>query len=324
MTSIRFAVGAALASLALLAPTAHAQESFPQRPVTLVVAYAPGGPVDIIARTISLKLSDRWGKPIVVDNRGGAGGNIGSEAVARATPDGYTLLINTAALLINPYFMDKGAIDAQRDLAPVTKVGFAPALLLVGAKSPYQSVKDLVAAGKANPGKLNFGSPGNGTSLQLAGELFKQLGGFEATHVPYKGTAQANTDVIAGQLDFNFDAVVAALAQVKGGNMRALAVTSTQRVPQLPQTPTMQEAGVAGYDFSVWYGIFAPAKTPAAIVDKIAGDFAQTLKDPGVKTQLEGGGLILVGNSPAAFIAEMNAEGKRWTEVTQKMPKQAK
>jgi tripartite-type tricarboxylate transporter receptor subunit TctC len=313
------AVALAAFLMAGLAAPACAQEAFPQRPVTLIVPYVAGGPVDIIARTLSTKLSERWGKPLVIDNRGGAGGNIGSDAVAHANPDGYTMLINTPALVINPTFLDKSSVDPQRDLAAVTNVGYVPALILVNNKSPFNTVRELVAFAKANPGKLTFGSPGSGTSLHLAGEMFKQLASVDLTHIPYKGTSQATTDLIGGQIDIQFNAMVAALPQVKAGQLKALAVTSAQRVSQLPQLPTIQEGGVPSYEFTLWYGIFAPAKTPRPMVEKISQDMVQTLKDPGVKAQLESSGFVIVASTPAEFSSAVTREAKRWADISQKM-----
>lgn len=314
----RARTGAAAIALGLAMNTFAQAPGFPERSVTLVAPYAPGGPVDIVARALSRGLAAQWSKAVVVDNRAGASGNIGSEQVAKAAPDGHTLLLNTGALLIAPIVNDKLPFDPQRDLAPVTKIGFAPALLTVSAKSPFKSVADLVAFGKAHPGKLAFGSPGNATTLHLASELFRTLAGFEALHVPFRGSAQSVTAILGDQIHFHFDAMVAAIGHVQSGNLRALAVSTSQRVPQVPELPTMAEAGVPGYDASIWFGVFAPAATSADLIERISRDLRDQLKQPDTRKQLESLGFVIVGNSPAELRAQMNAEAKLWGEVIRK------
>ena len=297
--------------------TALAQ-TFPQRPVTLVAPYQPGGPVDIVARVVARGLSTEWGGSVVIDNRAGAGGNIGTEFVIRAPADGHTLLLNTGALLISPLVSPKLTFDPMRDLAPITKIGFAPALLIVNAKSPFKTVADLVAYGRANPGKLNFGSPGNATTLHLCSELFRSLAGFEATHIPFRGSAPSIAAIMGDQIQFHYDAIMASLPHVKAGSMRTLAVSSTTRSPQAPDIPTMVEAGVPGYDASIWFGVFAPIATPALTVERLTRDFQRALQQPDVKKQLENSGFIIVGNAPREFAQQMAAEAKTWAEVVKK------
>ncbi len=306
-----------IAALAF-AGAAIAQQSFPQKSVTLMAPYPPGGPVDIVSRILAKALTPTWGKSVVVENRTGAGGNIGSEAVARAAGDGHTLLINTGALLVAAIVSDKLPFDPIRDLAPITKIGFAPALLLVNPKSPFNTVADLVTYGKANPGKLSFGSPGNATTLQLCSELFRTLAGFDALHIPFRGSAPSVTALIGNQIDFHFDAMLSGLGHVNGGTLRALAVSTASRSPQAPNIPTMAEAGVSGYDASIWFGVFAPASTPALVVEKIARDIQQALHQPDTKKQLESTGFIIVGNTPQQLAKEMAAESKLWVEVIRK------
>lgn len=293
-------------------------QTYPQRPVTLVAPYPPGGPVDIVARVIGKSLSASWNQSVVIDNRTGAGGNIGTEFVVRAAPDGHVLLVNTGALLIASIVSSKLPFDPMRDLAPITKIGFAPALLMVSAKSPFTSVADLVAFGKANPGKLSFGSPGNATSLHLCSEMFKTFAGFDAVHVPFRGSAPSVTALIGDQIHFHFDAMLSGTSHAKAGTLRALAVSTAKRSPQAPDVPTMVEAGVPGYDASIWFGVFAPAATPPAVIERIARDLQQTLQQPEVKRQLESTGFNIVGNSPKELVQDMAAESKMWTDVVRK------
>jgi tripartite-type tricarboxylate transporter receptor subunit TctC len=213
---------------------------------------------------------------------------------------------------------EKLPFDPMRDLAPITKIGFAPALLVVNPKSPFNTVADLVAYGKANPGKLSFGSPGNATTLQLCSELFKTLAGFDALHIPFRGSAPSVTALIGDQIHFHFDAMLSALAHVNAGTLKPLAVSTATRSPQAPNIPTMSEAGVPGYDASIWFGVFAPAATPAPLVEKIAHDIQQTLQQPDVRKQLESTGFIIVGNSPQQLAREMAAESKMWVDVIRK------
>lgn len=314
---VRASIVAAAAVVGLAIAGAARAQAFPGRPVTLVAPYPPGGPVDIVARVLAKSLSAQWGQSVVIDNRTGAAGNIGTEFVVRAAPDGHTLLVNTGALLISA-IVSKLPFDPSRDLAPITKIGFAPALLVVNVRSPFSSVADLVAYAKANPGKLSFGSPGNATSLHLCSELFKTLAGFEAVHIPFRGSAPSVTAIIAGQIDFHFDAMLSGLSQVKAGTLKALAVSTATRSPQAPDIPTMAEAGVPGFDASIWFGVFAPAATPAPLVERIAQDVQRTLQQPDVRKQLESTGFIIVGNAPSALAREMAAESKMWVDVVRK------
>jgi tripartite-type tricarboxylate transporter receptor subunit TctC len=293
-------------------------QTFPQKPVTLVAPYPPGGPVDIVARVLAKALTAEWGGSVVVDNRAGAVGNIGTEHVVRAAPDGHTLLLNTGALLISPLVSAKQSFDPIKDLAPITKVGFSPAILVVNAKSPFKTVSDLVAYGKANPGKLNFGSPGNATTLHLCSEMFRSLAGFEATHVPFRGSAPSLTALMGDQIQFHYDSILAGLSHVKAGTLRALAVSTTTRSPQAPDVPTMAETGVAGYDASIWFAVFAPAATPAALQERITRDIQKALQQPEMRKQLEGSGFTIVGNTPRELAQQMAAESKIWADVVKK------
>ncbi len=313
---IRSAVGCAV--LTGLSIDASFAQTYPQRPVTLVAPYPPGGPVDIVARVIGKSLSASWNQSVVIDNRTGAGGSIGTEYVVRAAPDGHVLLVNTGALLISAIVSSKLPFDPMRDLAPVTKIGFAPALLMVSAKSPFKSVGDLIAFGKANPGKLSFGSPGNATSLHLCAEMFKTFAGFDALHVPFRGSAPSVTALVGDQIHLHFDAMLSGLSHSKAGTLRALAVSTAKRSPQAPDIPTMVEAGVAGYDASIWFGLFAPAATPPAVLERLARDLQQTLQQPDVRKQLESTGFNIVGNTPKELAQEMANESKMWIDVVRR------
>jgi len=313
-------VGTLVATM-LWAAGAGAQTGTPvgtQRPVAIVAPYAAGGPVDIVARILARPLSTEWNRPVVVENRTGAGGNIGTEHVARSATDGNTLLLNTGALLVAPLVQAKAPVDPFRDLAPVTKVGYAPALLMVSAKSPFKSPADIVAFGKANPGKLSFGSPGHATTLQLCAELFKTLAGFDAVHVPFRGSAASVTALIGDQIHFHYDAMFAALPHARGGTLRAIAISTRTRAPQAPDVPTMVESGVPGYDAAIWFGLFAAAGTPAAITDRLAADVQKVLKDADVRRQLESNGFVIVGNSPRELTGEMEQEQRMWADVVKK------
>ena len=302
---------ALVAALLAIGPQAAAAP-FPPGPVHIVVPYAPGGPVDIIARLIGQKLNEAWHQPVVIDNKPGAGGNLGSELVARAKPDGTTLLINTPALIIAPSVYKQLAYDPIKDFAPVINIGRAPALLVINPKLPFDSVGGLIAYAKAHPGELNFGSPGTGGSLHLAGELFASQAGIKMVHVPYKGVQPALVDVMGGNIQMMFDAVVDVMPLVKDGRLKALAISTASRSPLAPDLPTVAESGLPGFDFSLWYGLFAPAATPQAIVRQINHDTARILAQPAMKSEMQAHGLDLIANSPDEFRTAMTAEEKTW------------
>jgi tripartite-type tricarboxylate transporter receptor subunit TctC len=305
---------AACAVVSSAAPT-HAQ-TWPQKPVTYIVPFPPGGTTDILARAIALKLGPALGTTIVVENKPGAGGNIGSDFVAKARPDGYTILGGTiSSHAINPSIYKSMPYDAVKSFQPITLIGTNANVLVVGAASPYKSVQDVIAAAKAKPGSISFASAGNGTSQHLSGELFKSLAGIQMEHVPYKGSGPAIQDVMAGHVPLMFDTTVVAAPHIQSGKVRALAVTSTKRVGSLPNVPTMAEAGVKGYEIVSWQGIFAPAGTPKEVVQRLNAEVVKILAMPDMRERLAGLGLDPVGNTPDEFAAFQKGEIAKWAKV---------
>jgi tripartite-type tricarboxylate transporter receptor subunit TctC len=280
------------------------------------VPFPAGGTTDILARAVAQKLSETWGQQVIVDNRPGAGGNIGSELVAKAPPDGYTLLMGTVGThAINPSLYAKMPYDHVKDFVPVILVAGVPNVLVVNPSLPINSVQELIAYGKANPNKLNFASSGNGTSIHLSGELFRTMTGVQMTHVPYKGSSPALTDLIGGQVQLMFDNLPSSLQFIKAGKLRALAVTSLARSQALPDLPTLAESGLPGFEASSWFGVLAPAGTPADIVAKLNGAVAAWLASPAAKEQLAAQGAIAAGGSPDAFVKHIADESAKWAKV---------
>ena len=306
-----------LAALAVChAPLAHAQDAWPAKPIRLVVPFAAGGTSDILARTIGDKLQGVLKQTVVIDNKAGAGGVIGADVVAKSPPDGYTLLLGTiASHAINPALQPKMPYNAATDFAPVILLGSISNVLLVGAEQPFKNVKDLIAAAKAKPGSITFASAGQGSSQHMSGEMFKLLAGAELTHVPYKGSAPAIQDVIGGQVPMSFETVTVAAPHIQSGRVRALAVTSAARSPALPTVPTLQEAGVAGFDVASWQALYAPAGTPPAVVQRLNAEVEKILAQPEIKAKLDGLGLVHSPNTPAQFVAFGNAEMAKWVKV---------
>ena len=310
---------ALVAALLAIGPKATAAAPFPPGPVHIVVPYAPGGPVDILARLIGQKLSEAWHQPVVIDNKPGAGGNLGTELVARAKPDGTTLLLNTPAIIIAPSVYSQLTFDPLKDFAAVINIGRAPAVLVISPRQRYDTIGGLIAYAKAHPGELNFGSPGTGGSLHLAGELFASRAGIKLVHVPYKGVQPALVDIMAGNIQMMFDAVVDVMPLVKDGRLKALAISTATRSPLAPDLPTVAESGLPGFDFSLWYGLFAPAATPPAIVQQINHDTAQVLGQPAMKGEMQARGLDLIANSPEEFAMALKSEEKTWAELVHKI-----
>ena len=300
-----------------LAAIAGAQApAYPTKPIRLVVPFPAGGATDILAREVAKHLTDAWGQSVVVDNRPGAGGNIGSELVAKAAPDGYTLEMGTVGThAINASLYSKMPYDHVRDFVPVILVAGVPNVLEVNPALPVNSVQELIAYAKANPGKLNFASSGSGTSIHLSGELFKVMAGVQMTHVPYKGSAPALQDLIGGQVQLMFDNLPPSLPQIKAGKLRALAVTSAGRAPALPDTPTVAEAGLPGFEASSWFGVLAPAGTPPEIVNKLNAEIAKWLASPGAKEKLANVGANIAGGTPEDFARHIQAETAKWAKV---------
>jgi tripartite-type tricarboxylate transporter receptor subunit TctC len=307
---------AGIAALAGAAPVAAQAPAYPTKPIRLVVPFPPGGATDILARAVAQKLAETWGQSVVVDNRPGAGGNIGSELVARAAPDGYTLEMGTVGThAINSSLYAKMPYDHVKDFAPVILVAAVPNVLVVNPAVPANSVQELIAYAKANPGKLNFASSGNGTSIHLSGELFKVMAGVQMTHVPYKGSAPALQDLLGGQVQLMFDNLPPSLPQIKAGKLRALGVTTAARSPALPDVPTIAESGLPGFESSSWFGVLAPAGTSLAIIAKLNAEIGRWLASPEAKEKLVAIGANGAGGTPEDFAKHIAAETAKWAKV---------
>jgi tripartite-type tricarboxylate transporter receptor subunit TctC len=293
---------------------AYAQ-GFPARPIRIIVPYAPGGGVDIVARALGQELTRRLGQQIVIENKTGAGGNIGTDAVAKATPDGYTLLIASPANAVNPTLYSKLPFDPVRDLTPVALIASVPAVLLAGPALPGKSVKDIVALAKAKPGTLTFGSGGSGTTEHLAGEMLKTQAGIDMLHVPYKGGAAVLPDLISGQISLFFVNQLFALPYIKAGTVRALGVASDERSAALPDIPTFAESGFPDFRVSVWYGIMAPVATPKQIVAQLNREIVAALGSPAMSERLQAMSAKPLPGTPAQFGAFFSDEMARWARV---------
>lgn len=306
-----------LAGTALLPglPNAAFAADYPDRPVHFVVPFPPGGAVDIVARTISEQAGPRLGQTIVVDNRPGASGNIAYGYVAKAEPDGYNILIGANNLATNEALFDDLSFKAATDLAPVVWIGYSPLILLVAPDFPAKTVKDLVDMAKADPGKLSFASAGTGTSGHLAAEIFKQVTGIQALHVPYKGGAPALIDVMAGRISFIFIDPVQGMPQIRGNKLRAIAVSSPERLSLLPDVPTIKEAGFPGVEAVVWWGFLVPTKTPSDIITRLNKDLDGALHDEKVKSTLHDMGAVVKGGSPEDFKNFIASETVKWTKI---------
>jgi len=304
------------ACLLCLVAAAASAEGYPEKPVRMVVAFPPGGGTDILGRMLAQRLGETLGQNVVVENRGGAGGNVGTEAAARAAPDGYTILMgNVAPNAINVSLYRNLPFDPVADFAPVSLVAATPNVLVVHPSTAARTVKGLIALARARPGTLNFASAGNGSSSHLAGELFRVLAGAEIVHVPYKGAGPAMLDVLSGQVQLYFATLPAALPHVKSGKLAAVAVTSARRSPALSDLPTVAESGVPGYEASTWYGVLAPARTPAAAVERLHGDIVRILAQPEFRERLQAQGFDPVGSSPEEFRAFIRSEIAKWGKV---------
>jgi len=311
---------APLAALALLAaacvPTIALAQPYPAKPAKIVVGYTPGGSNDVLARVVAKHLQDTWKQPFVVENKPGASGQIGADTGAKATPDGYTLVvIPNDVLTVQPHMYPKFPFDPMNDVQPVATLGTVPIALVVNANSPYKTVAELIAAAKAKPGTLNYASSGAGGPQHMSAEMFMLLTGTKMVHVPYKGNAPAITDLLGGQVDILFSPINSALPHIKAGKLRALAVASEKRVASLPEVPTLSEAGVSGYKSEIWIGLFAPAKTPKDIVDKIAGEVGRMQAQADVKEQLNAQGIDPLATSPEQLAALIKADSARWSKV---------
>ena len=314
-SALTFPIFAALA-LALACTGAIAQ-SYPTRPIRLVVPYPPGGPLDIMARAIGQKLTEAWNQPVVVDNRAGAGGNIGADLVAKSPPDGYTLLMGAVAThAINPSLYSKMPYDPVKDFAPVALVAQVPNILVVNPAVPAKTVRELIELARAKPGYLNFASGSTGSTGHLAGELFNTMAGVKMVHIPYKGAAPATADLLAGQVQLMFDNLASALPNVKAGKLRALAVTTLARSPAMPDLPTIAESGLPGFDLTTWFGLMVPAGTPPEIVAKLNAEVVRALNANDMRERLEKmGAEPPANNTPEHFAAFIRAEAAKYARV---------
>ncbi|HEX4332387.1 MAG TPA: tripartite tricarboxylate transporter substrate binding protein [Usitatibacter sp.] len=304
--------------LALFAGPACAQDTWPSKPVRIIVPFAAGGVADLVPRLVGQKLSEKWGQPVVVENKAGAAGNIGMGEGARAAPDGYTLVLAPTGNLTVNQFLFKLPFDTAKDLAPVTVLATSPNVLVVNPSVPAKTFGELIAYAKANPGKLNFASPGAGSGAHLAGELLNIDAGIQAQHVPYKGLAPAVADLLGGQVQMMFAGISTVIQYVKNGKLVALAIASPKRSPQLPDVPTVAESGLPGFDVTSWYGLVTRAGTPPAIIEKVQRDAAEALRDPEVRNKLASLGLEPVGNTPAQFGEMISAESRKWGDIVRK------
>jgi tripartite-type tricarboxylate transporter receptor subunit TctC len=305
-------------ALALLGASAlaSAEQAWPNKPIRLIVPFPPGGGTDIIARVVSNKLSETRKWMFVVDNRPGAGGNIGMDLVAKSKPDGYTIgLGQTSNLAVNPTLYTKLPYDPVKDFAPVGTVADAPLVLVVASNSPFKTLADVVAAARAKPGAVTLATPGNGTVAHLTGELFQKAAHIDLQHVPYKGSSQAITDLLGGSVQVFMSSVPTALSQIRGGTMRALAVTSSQRADDLPNVPTINESGYKGFDARTWFGVVAPAGTPPAIVAELNAEINKVLAMPDIRKKITVEGGDVMGGSPEQFGALIKTEIPRWGKV---------
>lgn len=307
------AVAAALGALA--AGPAFAQ-GYPNQPIKMIVPFPPGGPTDVQARLIAQKLGENFGQPVLIDNRGGAGGMLGSDVVAKSAPDGYTLLMGASGPhAVGPLMRKQPPYDPLRDFTPLSLVSFSPLMLVVHPSVQANSVQELIGLAKSRPGQLNYGSFGNGTMAHFAGELFKSMGGIDIVHVPYKGTAPALADLLAGHIQMMFDTVITALPHVKAGRLRGLAVTKSTRSAAAPDLPTASEAGLPGFEAVSWIGLMGPAGISRNIVDRLSNEMVKILADPALRQKLFDAGAEPVGSSAAEFAAHMKAEIERWEPV---------
>jgi len=315
VTRIGDLLGVLLLGTALQAPsTVHAQP-YPNRPIKIIVPYAAGGAVDIVARTIGQPLAEALKTPVIVDNRPGASANIGMEMTAKAPPDGYVLLMASNAIATNMSLFQNLTFDGRRDFSPIAKIGYAPLVIVVPVSSPIKSLKDLIALAKAEPGQLTYASAGNGSSGHLAGELLKSIAKIDVLHVPYKGGAPAITDLLGERITFMLINPVEVIAHIRSGRLRALAVASDKRVALLPDVPTAAEAGVTDYDPSVWWGLVAPAKTPLEIVRQLNAETNKVLANPAIANRLGELGVMVTPGTPDQFVTFIEMQTGLWSGV---------
>jgi tripartite-type tricarboxylate transporter receptor subunit TctC len=300
--------------LAVVATNVFAQ-GYPTKPAKVVVPYPPGGPTDIVARVVSQKLSEQMGQQFIVENRPGAGGNIGAEAVAKSPADGYTLLVATTAHAINPSLFKSLGYNLTKDFAPVSQLTSGPLVIVANPALPAKSVQELIALAKAKPGTLNYASSGNGQSTHLSAELFATMAGIKMNHIPYKGSAPALTDVMGGQASLMFDTMLSAMPQVKNGKLKAIAVTSASRSAAAPEVPTVAESGLPGYEAIAWNGLLVPAGTPTEVVAKLNAELKKALESPDVRDRFSAQGFGAAWNTREAFAKFIQSELDKWAKV---------
>lgn len=313
-TALSCLLGACLAALAALPMAAHAQ-AWPNKTIKLVVPFPPGGGTDTFARPLAAKLSQQLGQQVIIDNRGGAGGTIGADVVAKSPPDGYTFLVGAVHHTVAVSVYKKLPYDLDKDLAPVTGVAYVPDVIVVNPKVPAKSIAELIAYSKANPNKVNYGSSGNGTTRHLAGDIFNRMTGTSMQHVPYKGSGPAMTALLGGEIDLIFEGLGSAASHIRAEKIRALAVTSPKRSPAFPEIPTMAEAGVPGFESLSWYGIWAPAGTPVAILERMQAEVKAALASPELAGIWKQQGADPGGEPRAQFGAYVRAETEKWGKV---------
>ncbi|ASC64563.1 LacI family transcriptional regulator [Achromobacter denitrificans] len=316
----RLLIGAAGATLGALGggARAFAATGYPSKPLRVVIPYPPGGPTDIVGRIVATTLADKLGQSVVIDNRPGASGMIGADMVAKAAPDGYVLLINVSGQLVNPALYATMSHDPLRDFRGITNLASTPIQLVISANSPVRSVAELIELVRSQPGRHNFASSSNGTPGHLAGEVFKAAAKLDVTHIPYKGSAPALTDVVGGQVTYMLDSMPSSISLVKGGKLRALAVTSAQRVEALPDVPTFAELGYPDVNLTTWYGMWAPAQTPPDLIAALYKTVSGVLRQPDVRTRLADSQAMPVGDTPEQFDAYCRSEAKRYAEIVQR------
>ncbi|MBM4312789.1 MAG: tripartite tricarboxylate transporter substrate binding protein [Deltaproteobacteria bacterium] len=310
-----FPIIAVIAMSVLFATAAYAQQGFPSKPVRLLIPYAAGGAVDILGRTLGDELSKRWGQPVIIENRTGAGGTIASQALVKSDPDGYTLIIVASGHSMNPYLYQKLPYDTFKDFVPISLLGSSPNMMLVAAGSPFKRLADVLAAARAKPGSLSYGMSGIGTSTHLAGELFKYMAKVDIVAVSYKGGAPIINDLLGGHLPLSFNNIPESISQIRSGNLRALGMTTATRSAALPDVPTIAESGVPGYDTAVWWGMLGPGGMSADLAAKISRDCAAALNVPAVKQRLDSLGAIVAGTTPAEFAKLIRSDYEKWGPI---------
>ncbi len=315
LAAVRFVIVRTCAGAIALASAAAVAAAFPERPVRFIVASSPGGALDVLARLTGPKLTEKWGQPVVVDNRAGAGGVIGTEIVAGSNPDGYNILVIAQGFTANPYLYKKLPYRTPQDFAPITILATGPYVLVVHPSVNVNSVKELVALAKSQPGKLNYATSGVGAASHLSVEMFKRMSGVDMVHIPYKGAGAATAAVVGGQVQMLFTSTGAAIPHIRSGRLKALGVTTAKRSAVLPEVPTIAETGFPGFQVDGWYALMAPAGTPKAVIDKIYRDVADVLKNPDVADRIKSFGLEPDGQPPQEFAAYIRVELKKWGRV---------